>query len=658
MQKIRHSDRRARHAALAVIRVAALIVPALLASPSIAACLPNPDPQIRPLQSLVGTDATRALEQVRRLLQTGDTGAAGGIRHNNALLAALYAVQAEAYTLLELTSEARSAAAQGLKLATGVHDVVYLELLLAQAENAYEAADVQESIDALEAARVAQPAYSTAATCLLITRGLLENRQNHAERAIGTLTAAYRASAAAGAASEPHMLAAATLSVVMRALGDHAQALALNQEEIDWDTAHGATLRLSVASFMRGRILRSMGDPDAALAEFEQARRLSMELNDDQGVAFADLRMCDAHVELGALAAARAECANALRVFTAARATDSMKETQAVIARMQLLQGGAQSALATLNSVLDQRGADLAPQHVASFYESRAAANAALHRYRDAYADLREYVRRFTAANDAERQRQAAALRARFETDREIERNASLSRELSVSQRQADRQAEELRLNAVIVAAGLGVIALLTYFLIANLRYRLQLVRLASMDGLTGLPNRRRIAELAAAAMQEAAAAAQPLTIALIDLDHFKAINDSCGHATGDHVLKEFARAGGEALRATDVLGRWGGEEFLLVMPATPLEVAVANLERLRTLICGIRLPPSGAGLRVSVSAGLAEYEAHNVRSLDELIARADGALYQAKNDGRDLIRIADARFVTGSHAIRRAQRK
>jgi diguanylate cyclase (GGDEF)-like protein len=229
---------------------------------------------------------------------------------------------------------------------------------------------------------------------------------------------------------------------------------------------------------------------------------------------------------------------------------------------------------------------------------------------------------------------------------------------LAASREEATRQARQLRLNTLVVLAGICVIALLVHFLIANHRYRKQLVRLASLDALTGLPNRRNIAEVATGAMHAAKSMRQPMTIAVIDLDHFKAINDSCGHATGDHVLKEFARAGREALREADTLGRWGGEEFLLVMPGATLEIAVANLERLRTLVCGIRLPVSGAGLRVTLSAGLAEYDSDNVRSLDDLIARADSALYEAKNGGRDLIRIADARFITGSHAIRRAQRQ
>jgi diguanylate cyclase (GGDEF)-like protein len=138
-------------------------------------------------------------------------------------------------------------------------------------------------------------------------------------------------------------------------------------------------------------------------------------------------------------------------------------------------------------------------------------------------------------------------------------------------------------------------------------------------------------------------------------MDHFKVINDRCGHATGDFVLREFARVGRETLRDTDVLGRWGGEEFLLIMPGATLESALASLERMRTLVFGIHLPASGAGLRVSLSAGLATCLA-DARSLDEMIARADSALYAAKNEGRDSVRVADEAYLAPT-AVRRTGR-
>ncbi len=619
------------------------------ASPALASCLVSPDPDIRELQTLVDVDGARALKQVQAQLV-----AAQSPQPNAHRLASLYAVQAQAFTILELDDDAKTAALNGFKFATLASDPVYLDLLSSYAGNVFDAAGIDAAIKSVEAARASQPKGSLADTCLLITRGLLQYRQDRTDLAIGTLTQAYHASTAP-AFAVPRILSADVLSSVMRSTGDYPQALALNQEVIDWNIARHATLSLSVSRFMRGKILNLMGKYAAAIDEFADARKLSVQLNDSQGVAYADLRMCEARTEVGELDRAEAECQSALGVFTASRTADTAKETQALLARIDLAQGHADKALKTLDDVLDHGGADLLPRGVADLYKWRARANAATHNFHDAYNDLSEYLRRNSAANDVERTRQAAALRARFETDREIERNSVLERELELSQERSQRQALELRWNAIVAVSGVLVIALLIYFLVVNRRFRHQLVRLASQDALTGLPNRRRTAELATAALAGATAAQTPLAIAIIDMDHFKVINDRCGHATGDHVLKEFARVGRESLHATDVLGRWGGEEFLLVMPGATMEVALANLERLRTRVCGIHLPASGAGLRVSLSAGLATSLKHG-RSLDEMIARADSALYLAKNEGRDRVRTAEEGYLATT-SIRRALR-
>jgi diguanylate cyclase (GGDEF)-like protein len=619
--------------------------------PSHAACLSSNDPSIRELQASVYKDASQVLKQLGARLQSLEQAP----KPDAALLSSLYAVQAQAYGILELDGDAKSAALKGLRFAPRVNDPVHLELLSTYAESEYDAAGIDSALKSINEARASQVAGSLADTCLLITRGLLHYRQGQTDIAIGNLTQAYRASAGPEFI-EPRILSAEVLSTVMRSTGDYPQALALNQEVIDWGTLHDATLRLSVNRFLRGKILNLMGQYAPAIDEFTEARKLSVQVNDAQGVAFADLLDCDARIELGQLQRAAFECNSALRAFQAVHSADEVKEALGLLARIDLANGHADRALASLNEILDQGGADLLPTRVASLYEWRARANAALGNYHDAYTDLAEYARRYAAANDAERSRQAATMRARFETDREIENNALLKRELEVSREQSERQARQLRWNAIAVASGVLVIALLIYFLLANRRYRQQLVKLASQDSLTGLPNRRRTAELATAAVARAIATEQPLSIALIDLDHFKFINDRCGHATGDFVLKEFARVGREALRDSDVLGRWGGEEFLLVMPGATAEIAQANLERMRTLIFGIRLPASGAGLRVSLSAGLATSVKHG-RSLDEMIARADSALYVAKNEGRDLVRVADESYLTTT-AIRRTVRQ
>jgi diguanylate cyclase (GGDEF)-like protein len=623
----------------------------LVHGPADAACLPSGDPAVRPLQDLVNQDAKAALTKVNILLGVEVAAA----NPNAQRLASLYDVQAQAYSILELEADARDSVAKGLKYASGAQDPIRLDLLATLAENVYDQSGIDAADQLIETAHRLQKKGSLADTCLLIGRGLLQYRENREDLAIASLTQAYHDSSITGFA-EPRILAASTLSTVLRGMGDYAQALTLNQEAIDWDSKQKAPMSLSVDRFLRGRILLLMGKYADAIDEFNQSGRISAQFDDTQGVAFVDVRVCEALIELGQLNRARPACDSALKTFTATQYWDQAKDTKALLARIDLAQGNPEKALTTLNEVLDHQGADLLPTRVAELYEWRARTNAALRNYRDAYLDLSEYLTRYTTINDAERSRKAAALRARFETDREIERNATLKHELAESQERMQRQAQQLRWNAIISVSGVLVIAIMVYFLITTYRYRQQLVRLASQDGLTGLPNRRRTAELANAALASASELGTPLAIAIIDMDHFKVINDRCGHATGDHVLKGFAQTSANALRPHDVLGRWGGEEFLLIMPGATLEVALATLERLRTLTCGIHLPASGAGMRVSMSAGVALYD-RIVRSLDELIARADSALYVAKNEGRDLVRVAEENFLSSS-TIRRATRK
>lgn len=619
-------------------------------SQSFAACLPSADPVIRPLQILVDQDAKAALRQVQLLLEVERASAHASPQR----LASLYDVQAQAYSILELTPEARESVAKGLLYATASTDPIRLDMLATLAENVYDQADIDAADKLVESAHALQQKGSLADTCMLIGRGLLQYREGREDLAIASLTQAYNDSKRPQY-EEARVLAAGTLSTVLRGMGDYDQALALNQEALAWDTAQKAPLALSVDRFLRARIYSLMGRREEAIDEFMESRQLSARFNDEEGMAFVDVRVCELRIELGQLGRARPACNSALKTFIATKYLDEAKETQALLARIELGQGNPERALGILNEVLDKHGTDLQPRRVADLYAWRARTNAALRNYRDAYADLSDYMKRYTAMHDADQSKQAAALRARFETDREIERNTLLKRELDVSRERSERQAQQLRWNAIAAISGVLVIGLLVYFLITNHRYRQQLVRLASQDALTGLPNRRRTAELATEALAAAAESGRTLAIALIDMDHFKVINDRCGHATGDYVLQNFAQLGLECLRPKDVLGRWGGEEFLLVLPDATVELALGALERLRTLTFGINLPPTGIGLRVSLSAGVAIYES-GVRSLDELIARADSALYVAKNEGRDLVRVADASFVS-STGIRRATR-
>jgi diguanylate cyclase (GGDEF)-like protein len=151
---------------------------------------------------------------------------------------------------------------------------------------------------------------------------------------------------------------------------------------------------------------------------------------------------------------------------------------------------------------------------------------------------------------------------------------------------------------------------------------------LAASDPLTGLPNRRRWDEEAARMVARAERTGEPLTIAIMDLDRFKAYNDTHGHQAGDRLLKEAAAAWREQLRAGDLLARWGGEEFAVALPGATGEQAVPVLERLRAAT------PSGETASVGVAAFV------DGATLAELVDQADQALYRAKSSGRDCLEL------------------
>jgi len=166
---------------------------------------------------------------------------------------------------------------------------------------------------------------------------------------------------------------------------------------------------------------------------------------------------------------------------------------------------------------------------------------------------------------------------------------------------------------------------------------------LATRDALTGLLNRRAMVELLAREHPRIVRGQGPLAIALLDIDLFKRINDSLGHGAGDEVLRRFAAILKEQLRAADALARWGGEEFLLLMPGTSLDDARVVLERLRRDIAqGDGFAGIAPDLKVSFSAGLVEVA--DGESQDAAIDRADRALYRAKQSGRNRVEVAAQR--------------
>jgi diguanylate cyclase (GGDEF)-like protein len=159
---------------------------------------------------------------------------------------------------------------------------------------------------------------------------------------------------------------------------------------------------------------------------------------------------------------------------------------------------------------------------------------------------------------------------------------------------------------------------------------------LATIDELTALANRRHMNEVLGAEERRVATPGQPVCIALLDIDFFKSVNDRYGHAGGDAVLRTFADAARAELRAGDVLARWGGEEFLLMLPDTALPEATQVLRRMAERVGAMRIAELDRELTITFSGGVVERSGRE--PFADTISRADRAMYIAKSSGRNLV--------------------
>jgi diguanylate cyclase (GGDEF)-like protein len=163
-----------------------------------------------------------------------------------------------------------------------------------------------------------------------------------------------------------------------------------------------------------------------------------------------------------------------------------------------------------------------------------------------------------------------------------------------------------------------------------------RLRELATLDALTGVFNRRYFFEAADATLTVADRHGKIACLAMLDIDHFKKINDEHGHLVGDEVLRRVTRASRDAIRASDVLARYGGEELVLLLPEAELDAAERIVERIRSAVADETLATESGPVSVTLSAGLAAREQGEL--LEKLIRRADSALYAAKHAGRNRV--------------------
>jgi diguanylate cyclase (GGDEF)-like protein len=278
-------------------------------------------------------------------------------------------------------------------------------------------------------------------------------------------------------------------------------------------------------------------------------------------------------------------------------------------------------------------------RYLAELLDARARSYQALGRLELEVADLRRLVKVREALDRKAHSDNATLMNYQFQTAQREQENRRLAADRALKEQQLESLERVRHWQRLALALGGVLILLLLWLALRQFRRSRKLHRMAMTDPLTGIANRRHIEQLAGQALDRSGAVGEPLCVLVLDVDHFKTINDAFGHAVGDQVLVRVTHACKQALRRFDLLGRLGGEEFLVVLPDTSVDVAVQIAERLRRKVESLPLGNLAPGLQITASVGVAQAE-HEVDDLPELVRRADTAMYRAKDAGRNRVEV------------------
>ncbi|MEG3168030.1 diguanylate cyclase [Sphingomonas sp. LB3N6] len=609
-----------RGVARVVVSLIAVLVQVNVAN---AGCMAAPTQELRRFTELAGRDPAAVLAATERDHRGTMDALRFGWRQ---------AARAEAYDVLSRPADARRIAERMLMRDMKPTSPLQVELLARYAMNGFSADEIAAARRAVETARQRQARGSAADACLQIALGEMQRMQGAPERAVVHLTQAYRMTSDPDM-EQQHILATEKLARVMDWAGDHRQAISLVEEVIARDQARGRKMALSNDYYFRGTFNLGREAYHEALVDFEQARALAPSDVDPVGAAFLDLQTCATLIAMNVFDRAKLLCQQAEKNFSS-RGQLGAGQAQLLLAQIAARDEPA-LALAILNRLLASDDVLSSFASAPKAYRLRSDVNRKLGRTGAAYSDLDVYVRATDRQRASEQMRQNAVLRASLDADRAAARNLELQRSLAFSKEREREQAK--RYTMLSLSASIGAVLLLV-ILGMGIYHRRKLVQISNTDPLTGLRNRRFINEHEGSYVGDHARTGRSLTVAIIDLDHFKFINDTYGHSVGDEVLIAFASLARGVLRQDDVIARWGGEEFIVISPNTTRVKAVDALERLQSALAS-GITTAVGRVSVSFSAGVASFQ--GTESLQAIVRRADEALYRAKETGRNRVELA-----------------
>jgi diguanylate cyclase (GGDEF)-like protein len=596
---------------------------ALVGQPGLAACLAPAQGTLAPIEVLAFREpnkAMRALEAIKGDLALADARAQVHWQ----------VMAAEAQRQLSDVPRSRQHATEAVRLLAGDRSsdlAVRARTALAMVAADGEAS--QAEFDNLVQISADKP---LALGCVLRDRGWSWYLEGDVEKALSDLTRAQTLLGQYGDRDDQHV-ATGRLSSVYHNGADAAGALSLVDETVQHFRQTGANVRLGTALGRRADILMRLKRFEEAEATALEAVALAEKGAEKAGAGYQLTTLCEIRLQQGDAPGALAYCARAEATLIDSGKIDDEDRAVFAVLRAEILRGKGlpERDLATLQARMQDKNQQSG--FAARIQAAMALVYAASGNHRAAYDAQMAQVQHLRKNADGERIKAQALMRARFGTQYAESKNMQLAQDKLLAE-------NRLWLAWALASSALLVVAALTALAVISAKQRKQLRRLAEVDDLTNLPNRRKIVQTASQAITQRGAAT--VVLGVIDVDWFKSINDRFGHDVGDQVLKQLALMAPQALQGAGTVGRYGGEEFLLVLPNTDMPSATAAAERLRAAVAQHAFSVGGeTPLRFTVSIGLAAARASDT-AFDKVVQRADSALYRAKAGGRDRVEVFD----------------
>jgi diguanylate cyclase (GGDEF)-like protein len=445
--------------------------------------------------------------------------------------------------------------------------------------------------------------------------------------------AAYRQAGIDGEV-EPLVL---SIAVAYRRMGDaeqarryFVQALQRMQERGDWE---GVATNLIQLGFLQ----EEAGAPERAVRPFQQALDVATAHRLPDTANSALLGLAEAQINLGQGEAGLRTLERARAGFAARQDTSTEDSLQLLTGQALARQGRHTEALAHYRQALPLIKRNGNERYLAMLYKAQATSLEAMGHDAAALSDYKQYTELELRLQGKMRLQQGRLLEYEYEIRRGEFENRRLRNESATKQQQVQALERVRHWQWMTIVLGGLLLALLTSLAWRHGRTSRRLSRESLIDPLTGIANRAAIEAEAIRALERAPRKGGAMSLLMLDLDHFKAINDRHGHAAGDRVLRATTDAWQALLRGRDPLGRIGGEEFVVVCADTTLEQALVVAGRLREATAALQFDDIDPGLRVTVSIGVAQSQRTD-DSHEGVLARADAALYRAKQRGRNRV--------------------